>query len=328
MSNQAAVMARDSMRAKGKTIDFSVVIGHSDCVKGSLCLGTILLVLTMMFLPGYDNEFFPSAVRGWALAPAGENYTPENLYLYIDGASELYISFGFTGLITRKYEKAGQPGIVVDFFDMGSPADAFGIFAHSQERPEKEIGQDSEYLDGLLRFWKGRFYVSLLCDHETPESRAAVMELGRILSGSITAKGERPVILDMLPGPGLLPSTIRYFHHHAWQNTYTFISAANILDIGPGREAVLAKYELGGQRPVVLLVLYPEASAAEQAFVSLKNKFNFQDRGGEAVKLQDGKYFAVGLEKTVVAAVWDGNGPGGALSLLSAIRAKISAFKR
>ncbi len=224
---------------------------------------------------GGDSGFFPPAVRGWALAPEEAAYTPEDLYRYIDGASELYISYGFVNLLTRIYQRPGQPDIVVDFFDMGAPANAFGIFAHSQEVPTREIGQDSEYLDGLLRFWQGRYYVSLLCSPETPESRAAVMELGRQLARRLPAATVRPEILSLLPPAGLLAASIRLFHHHAWQNTYRFIADGDILGIDAGAEAVLAKYEQDGERSLLLLVRYPERGFAERAFAGLVRKFNF-----------------------------------------------------
>jgi len=297
-------------------------------VKGAGYLCILLLTMTMMPLQGDDSDFFPAAVRGWTLAPEAEIYTPENLYEYIDGASELYISYGFEKLFTRRYLQAGQHEITVDLFDMGDFGNAFGIFAHSQEDPGKEIGQDSEYLDGLLRFWQGRYYVSLLCSPETPESRSALMELGRQLAERLPPATDRPGILSLLPQTGLLAASIRFFHHHAWQNTYVFISSENILGIGPESEAVLAKYDQGEHRPVVLLVLYPDSTIAERAFANLGRKFHLLAKGGEAVKLADKKYFAAGLEKRVVAAVWHGGGAKQALELLSAMRAKMTAFKK
>jgi hypothetical protein len=287
-----------------------------------------LLILTMMPQCDYAGDLFPAAVQGWILSAASDTYTPETLYQYIDGASELYISYGFVKLISRKYEKPGQPEIVIDFFDMGNAANAFGIFAHSQEKPQREIGQDSEYLDGLLRFWKGRFYVSLLCSPETPESRSVVMELGRCLAENILEAGTRPVVLDLLPVSRLVASSIRSFHHPAWQNTYVFISSENILEIGLQTEAVLTKYEQGEQRPVVLLVLYPDSNVAERAFANLSRTFHLPAKGGEAVKLADKKYFAACLEKRIVAAVWHGGGAEQALELLSAVRAKMTAFNK
>ena len=284
---------------------------------------TIALVLTMIPFSLNATDGFPVSVRGWTLAATAAQYNPANLHEYIDGASELYISFGFKELITRRYERPDQPEIIVDLFDMDRPANAFGIFAHSQEQPESGLGQDSEYLDGLLRFWKGRFYVSLLCSPETPESRLAVMDLGRQLAERLPDVSGRPAILSLLPQSGLLTGSIRFFQHHAWQNTYVFIASANILKLGPGCEAVLAKYEANGERPVVLLVSYPDPAAARQAFAVLCRRFAFPGGENRAVRLADAKYFAAAIEERIVAAVWHGGGPEDALALLGAMREKL-----
>jgi hypothetical protein len=296
-------------------------------VKGAGCICILLLTIAMMPLSSSENNFFPAVVRGWVLTSEPEIYTPENLYEYIDGASELYISYGFGKLFTRRYLKSGQPDITVDLFDMGDAGSAFGIFAHSQENPGKEIGQDSEYLDGLLRFWQGRYYVSLLCSPETPESRLALMELGRRLSEKIPSAASRPRALSLLPPTGLLAASIRFFQHHAWQNTYIFVSSENVLDIGPDCEAILAKYDQGEQRPVVLLVLYADRAIAKRAFAGLCSLFNFPVNGGEAVESADNKYFAAVLEKRIVAAVWHGAGAEQALELLSALQKTMAAFE-
>jgi len=296
-------------------------------VKGAGCICILLLTIAMMPLRASESDFFPAAVRGWVLSPEAEVYRRDNLYEYIDGAAELYISYGFGKLFTRRYQRAGQPEITADLFDMGGPGSAFGIFAHSQEDPGKEIGQDSEYLDGLLRFWQGRYYVSLLCSPETPESRLALMELGRRLAEKIPSAASRPRALSLLPPTRLLAASIRFFQHHAWQNTYVFISSGNILDIGPDCEAILAKYDQGEQRPVVLLVLYADRAIAKRAFASLCSRFNFPVNGGEAVESADKKYFAAVLEKRIVAAVWHGAGAEQALELLSALQKTMAAFE-
>jgi len=281
-----------------------------------------------MPLKSDERDFFPAAVRGWTLAPQAEIHAPENLYEYIDGASELYISYGFEKLFTRRYLKSGQPEITVDLFDMGGSENAFGIFAHSQEAPQKEIGQDSEYLDGLLRFWQGRNYVSLLCSPETPESRLALMELGRQIADRLPPAAGRPSVLALLPEKGLIAASVRYFHHHAWQNTYQFVAHDDILGIDAGAEAVLAKYDQGQERPVMLLALYPDPAAAERAFAALKGEFGMPAGGEAAVKLAENKYFAASLEKKALAAVWHGGSAEQALELLSLVRANIKGMNR
>jgi len=280
-------------------------------------------------MPAQVNEaaIFPAVVRGWELAPAAETYTRENLHQYIDGASELYFSYGFLRLYTRHYEKEGQPEIVVDLFDMEDPGNAYGIFAHSQEKPGLDFGQDAEYLDGLLRFWQGRYYVSLLGSPETPESRLAILELGRKLAGRLGPAAGRPGVLALLPVKGLIAPSVRYFRHPAWQNTYVFIAAENILGIGPDTQALLARYDQGEQRPVVMLVVYPDRAAAESAFANFSRHFLLPGRG-EAVQLVDKKYLAALVEENVIAAVWHGGGAAPCIQLLAAVRGKIAVFEK
>jgi len=304
-----------------------------------LCFIFVIVKVAAWLLPAFalgammtaevaDTDFFPGEVHGWSLAPEAAVYTPEDLYTYIDGASELYISFGFKKLATRRYAKKDWPEITVDLFEMSDAGSAFGIFAHSQEEPDQEVGRDSEYLDGLLRFWQGNYYVSLLCSPETPETRTALLALGRRLAQRLPRAGERPKALTLLPADGLISASIRYFRHHAWQNTYVFLHSENILEIGPDSEAILARYEQGAGRPVVLLVLHRDHAAAGRAFANLVRVFHLPADGGAAVQLGDNKYVAAALENGAVAVVWHGGGAARALALLAAVRAAISADKR
>jgi hypothetical protein len=311
------------LTSEEKSIDISFQLVNIGMVKGGSCFLFLLILGATMATAAVEADFFPSEVHDWALAPEADVYTAEDLYTYIDGASELYISYGFKKLFARRYTRQGWPEITVDLFVMNDAGSAFGIFAHSQENPGQEIGRDSEYLDGLLRFWQGNYYVSLLCSPETPETRTALMALGRRMALRLPQPGERPSALRLLPEEGLIGASIRYFRHPAWQNTYVFLSAENILGIGPDTQALLARYDQGQERPVVLLVLYHDRAAAERAFANLRAGFHLPADGDTALKLADGKYFAAGLEKSVVAAVWHAGGGAPAQKLLSALRAKI-----
>jgi len=75
----------------------------------------------------------PGAVGDWRVTEPDQTYDRENLYTYIDGGAELYLSYGFKKVVNRKYSNPGQPRIVLDLFDMGTSQNAFGVFAHSRE---------------------------------------------------------------------------------------------------------------------------------------------------------------------------------------------------
>lgn len=71
-------------------------------------------------------------IEGWQILGRVEEYSPDNLWKYIDGAADLFLSFGFTGLQSAELQ-ADSLIFVVDIYDMGRPVNAFGIW--TVERP-------------------------------------------------------------------------------------------------------------------------------------------------------------------------------------------------
>ncbi|MBI5481698.1 MAG: hypothetical protein HY906_22770 [Deltaproteobacteria bacterium] len=207
----------------------------------------------------------PLEVSGWKRPARPQVYDASNLYEYLDGGAELYISFGVRRVLAFFYEKGKDREIKVDVFDMGTSHNAFGIFAHGRERIETEVGQGSEYSAGLLTFWKDRYYVSVLGYPETEESRAVVRALGRAVAALVPRNGPLPPLVGLLPRPHLVPASVRYFRHHVWLNSACFVAPDNLLGIGKGTEAVLARYAPPGGKHVLVLVEYADAKAAASA---------------------------------------------------------------
>ena len=125
-------------------------------------------------------KLLPDTLDGWKSAPDDQTYDRSNLYEYINGGAELFLSFEFNKMISRTFSRADQPEIIVDIFDMKSSQDAFGVFSHSRETIESTFGQGSQYTGGQLLFWKDIYYISILASPETDESRKAVSKLANI----------------------------------------------------------------------------------------------------------------------------------------------------
>jgi hypothetical protein len=214
--------------------------------------------------PGFPLQL-PGRVAGWAAVGEDKFYTTDNLFEYIDGGAELYLSYGLSSVLARNYTREGEPDITVDLFDMGSSENAFGVFSHSRETIDSSFGQGSQYTKGLLLFWKDRFYVSILASPETKASKAAVFALARSIEAQIENEGPLPGILEYLPQDSLIAESVRYFHHYIWLNSHYFISDENILHIGENTQAVLAKYRDGGKRWYLVLVEYPSDIEARLA---------------------------------------------------------------
>ena len=216
------------------------------------------------------DKVLPAAIDAWKKVEPAAVYTPETLSTYIDGGAELYISYNFKGSLATRYEDGTGREITVDIFDMGSSYDAFGVFAHSRESIAADFGQGSEYAAGLLTFWKDRYYVSILAYPETPATRDLVQELGRAIAGAIPNDGPLPPILAKLPAEGLIPESVRCFHHYVWLNSFYFVSNDNVLDIDKDTPVALAKYRRGDATHFLLLARYPNAAKAEAAAVRFR----------------------------------------------------------
>ena len=100
-------------------------------------------------------QSLPDQVLDWEAEAEDAVYDRETLYDYMNGGAEVYLAFDFQQVFVRKFMRTGEDEIILDIYNMGSPAEAFGVFSCDREDEGAGIGQDSEYGFGLLRFWKG-----------------------------------------------------------------------------------------------------------------------------------------------------------------------------
>ena len=207
----------------------------------------------------------PQRISSWQLKEE-HIYDHQNLFEYINGGAELYLSYGFLNVSSREYMSEGEPSIFLDIFDMSNPKNAFGVFSHSRETIQATFGQGSQYTAGLLLFWKDHYFVSILAHPETEASKKAVFWLARQIETAIGTEGSLPEILSLLPQVSLVKESIRYFRHYIWLNSYYFVAHENILGIDENTDALLAKYGDQQQRHLLLIVKYPTEKDAKIAY--------------------------------------------------------------
>lgn len=217
----------------------------------------------------------PDNINGWEKATERTIYTPDNLYHYIDGGAELFISYGFNNASSIVFEKKEHPEIRVEIFDMAEDKNAYGVFSLSSEKDDELFGQGSQYIEGSLIFWKGTYFISIMAGLATEESKEAIFEMAEIIDNNITKPGNIPEIVSLLPESELVKKNIIYFNHHAWQNTYYFLSDENIFNIDKNCNAVLTQYKFDDKKCILILIEYTSEKEAEGAH----NKFmvNFFD---------------------------------------------------
>lgn len=267
----------------------------------------------------------PKEVNGWLANSEVDTYDRKTLFDYIDGGAELYLAYRFNKVEVYTYKKAGGPDISMDIYDMGTSEDAFGVFTAEREGDDVGIGQGSEYAAGLLRFFKGRFFISIVTYEETSQSKKAVFWLARAVSDAIQSRGGRPKILSYLPPKGLIERSIRFLHSHIILNHHYYVADENILKLDRNTEAVLVRYTLDGGKPYLLMVRYPTAEHAKVAHGSFLNAYMPDALQKGVVRTEDGKWTAAMLHDKVLTIVFDAPNPNSANSLLETVSMRLGA---
>ena len=272
---------------------------------------------------GITVDNIPKEIHGWVASAQVRQYDRKTLFKYIDGGAELYLAYRFRKAYVHTYTKPGEPNIVMDIYDMGTPEDAFGVFTAEREGEDIGIGIGSEYEAGLLRFSKGRFFVSIMTHEETPQTRKTLLSLARAVADAIQPTGEKPQLLSFLPDKGLIERSVRYFYDHNILNLHYYIADENILHLDSHTEAVLARYSGEGGKPYLLLVKYPSPQRAKTAFRSFINAYIPDAVKPGLVRTENGKWTAGDVFFTFVAVVLEAPSDVWARSLLEAVSIKL-----
>jgi len=215
---------------------------------------------------GLADELPPS-VDGWTAAEPATVYDQESIFSYIDGHAEVYLAYGMSRCLARRYTApTGESDLVLDIFELASPADAYGVFTHDTDGEPVGIGDGSLYRYGWLSFWQDRYFVSLMAEAESERAEQAVLDLARGVAALLPAAGSSPpAIVSALPATGLEPRSVRFFRHPQILANHFYLDEENLFGLGTETAAVLASYQRGESAARLLLIEYPEAAAAARA---------------------------------------------------------------
>ena len=91
----------------------------------------VLFYLTPIFASDFPN------IKSFKIESEVMSYHPENLYEYINGGADVYLSYGFQQLLSRDFS-LNNLKFTVDIYDMGERINSFGIY--KTERPKDNQG--------------------------------------------------------------------------------------------------------------------------------------------------------------------------------------------
>ncbi len=208
-----------------------------------------------------SKPLLPKTVGNWTRPESPKLINAKNIFDYMDGAGELYIAYRFDRLESYEYQAEIQKEILVELYFMETSDDAFGLLSMdwggmpmklSASSPDNVSNDESLwpwalYGEGLLRIWSDNFYARIMAYQETPESKQAVLELGRTI-----VKGRNnppaPVLIKALPSAlhqnwKLRKDRAGYLRSHLVLNSLYYLGHENMLDLDHTTEAVTALYE-------------------------------------------------------------------------------------
>jgi hypothetical protein len=161
------------------------------------------------------SKLLPAAdgISGWKADGEPLIYAQDNLWEYIDGSAENFLSFDFRQVIAQDYVSSAGRGLKVEIYEHGSPLMAYGIYAQmrSPGLALHEIGGEAFSDEYSMNFWKDRFYVRVAVFEKGEPSDAALKLFANAVAAAIQGSGVAlPAETGAFPDEGLVPNDLRY----------------------------------------------------------------------------------------------------------------------
>src|ERR1019366_9528532 len=120
-----------------------------------------------------------STVAGWQKTSDTRVFAAKDLYQYIDGGAEEYISAGVVTTSTSDYKYQGQLEAVVDVYTMGDSAGARKILETGLTNDAKKVqlGDEGIAYSQSVTFRKGPYLVRIVAYESTPDTPQALLAL-------------------------------------------------------------------------------------------------------------------------------------------------------
>lgn len=158
-------------------------------------------------------HFLLPDVATWKIPEAPQDYFPEILFEYINGAAEIYLSYDFKELTVGQYEKGdSNASLIMEIYDMGNEINSFGIYS-AERFPDSQfisLGNQGYLEEETLNFIVGKYYVKLLCFDSGEDSADFLKLFSQEVVKRVKDKGTLPPALAFFPKQGLVRNSEKF----------------------------------------------------------------------------------------------------------------------
>lgn len=130
-------------------------------------------------------------------------YLPQNLWDYIDGAADTYLTYGFVDLHVAEYKK-GKNVIKLEIYRHNDNTMAFGIYSTERSSSFRflNLGSQGYIAEGAINFFKGNYYVKIRTYSKNENTIKSAQSLAFIVADMLAGGSELPSELSLFPASG------------------------------------------------------------------------------------------------------------------------------
>jgi hypothetical protein len=209
--------------------------------------GLVLALAASGVLTAADEAPAPACnmAPGWSQSGPVRTYGADNLFEYMDGNAEGYLTYGFLkmqGVTCRK----GDVTFTIDLSDFGDPDSAYGMFSSNVDErlPTQKIGMNGQIVPRRAFFTKGRYF----------------LEIGANPEGDHTAalKEWTAALEKLIPGSTTLPAALAWFATEQRQSLR--LAPGSVLGLRILKRGYAAQYDFG--KAFVVLETTPQSAGS------------------------------------------------------------------
>lgn len=244
------------------------------------------LLLITFFGSASAQEFTFPELPGYKINTDFPVFHPDNLWDFINGAAENYLSYGFVELHVAEYKK-GKNVIKVEIYHQSDHTQAFGIYSteRSPSFSYMNLGSQGYMTDGTINFFMGNYYVKMRTYSTSEKNLNAMKTLALSVAGMLGGSKDMPAPLSLFPATGRKVNEEMYINESVLGHKFL-------------NKAFKANYEVF---PDSFSVYIFEAGSPDEIWKSAREYLSAA--GTEALESASGKYvIADGYNGTIFLA--------------------------
>jgi len=248
------------------------------------------LLLMFFSISALAQEYPLPDLAGYKKTTNYPVYGPENLWDFINGAADNYLSYDFQDLHVAEYKK-GKNVIKLEIYRHRDNTMAFGIYS-SERSPSFQfmnLGAQGYIADGAINFFKGNYYVKIRTYSKSEKTLQSTESLALKIANMLEGGSEMPAVLSQFPEIGKKLNEETYINESVLGHKFL-------------NKAYKAIYEIGNDNFSIFIM---EKSSPEESRKSVE--VYLAATGIDAVESGSGKYMLKDGYNGTIFLAWKDN---------------------